>query len=139
MNTRAHPYPATRRGDALAVEQGRLTPTPASGRPVPADWLAKHSTDLITQAASIAEATALEYAGHSVGHYGLKLAGGVILKFRCLTTGKKLFAIFNANTKRARTTRHGNEGDPLPLANSGWARGARSIVSGRAPACHFTA
>lgn len=103
------------RGDAVAVEQGRLTLTPASGRPVPADWLATHSTDLITQAASIAEVTALEYTGYSVGHYGPKLAGGVTLQFRCLTTGQELFAIFNASTKRIRTTRHGNKGDPLPL------------------------
>ena len=48
------------RGDAVAVEQGRLSLTPASGRPVPADWLAAHSTDLIAQAASITEVTALE-------------------------------------------------------------------------------
>lgn len=102
------------RGDAVAVEQGRLTLTPASGRPVPADWLAAHSTDLIAQAASITEVTALEYTGYSVGHYGPKLAGGVTLQFRCLTTGQELFAIFNASTKRTRTTRHGCKGDPLP-------------------------
>ena len=102
------------RGDALAVEKGRLTLTPASGRPVPADWLSAHSTDLIAQAASITEVTALEYTGYSVGHYGPKLAGGVTLQFRCLTTGQELFAIFNASTKRTRTTRHGCKGNPLP-------------------------
>lgn len=102
------------RGDAVAVEQGRLTLTPASGRPVPADWLAAHSTDLIAQAASITDVTALEYTGYSVGHYGPKLAGGVTLQFYCLTTGQELFAIFNASTKRTRTTRYGSKGDPLP-------------------------
>lgn len=102
------------RGDAVAVEQGRLTLTPASGRPVPADWLAAHSTNLITQAASMAEVTALEYTGYSLGHYSPKLAGGVTLQFRCLASGQELFAIFNVYTARARNTGKGRAGDPLP-------------------------
>ena len=102
------------RGDLVAVEQGRLTLTPASGRPVPTDWLASHQTGLVAQAASIAKVIALEYMGYSVGRYGPVRAGGVTLQFRCLTTGQELFAIFNAGAKRTRTTRHGHKGDPLP-------------------------
>jgi hypothetical protein len=102
------------RGDAVAVEQGRLTLTPASGRPVPAEWLSTHSHALIAQAASITGTTALQYIGYSVGNYGPTRAGGITLQFCCLVTGEERFVIFNAHTKRARTSKSGKAGDPLP-------------------------
>lgn len=102
------------RGDAVAVEQGRLKLTPASGRPVPAEWLSTNSRALIAQAASITGTTALQYIGYSVGNYGPTRAGGITLQFCCLVTGEERFVIFNAHTKRARTSKSGKAGDPLP-------------------------
>jgi hypothetical protein len=102
------------RGDAVAVEQGRLTIVPASGRPVPIDWLDTHSPRLVIQVAKLTGATVLEYTGYSVGRYGPTRAGGITLQFHCLATGQELFTIFNADTTRTRTTRHGKAGEPLP-------------------------
>lgn len=101
------------RGDTVAVESGRLTITPASGSPVPAEWLEQNERQLITEAARLVRVEALEYLGYSVGNYGARLAGGVNLQFRNLMDGGDRHAIFNAETRRARTTKGGKAGDPL--------------------------
>lgn len=102
------------RGDEVAVEKGRLIISPASGLHAPAEWLALHERNLIAQAARLAEVSAFEYLSYSVGQYGPSRAGGVTLQFQCINTAQPLFAIFNADTKRARSTRHGKAGSPLP-------------------------
>lgn len=102
------------RGDEVAVEQGRLAISPASKRQPPAEWLALHERNLIAQTARLAKVSAFEYLSYSVGQYGPSRAGGVTLQFQCITTAQPLFAIFNADTKRARSTRHGKAGSPLP-------------------------
>jgi len=102
------------RGDEVAVEKGRLIISPASGLHAPAEWLELHERNLIAQAARLAEVSAFEYLSYSVGQYGPSRAGGVTLQFHCINTAQPLFAIFNADTKRARSTRHGKKGTPLP-------------------------
>ena len=102
------------RGDEVAIEQGRLVLLPASGRQAPSEWLKTHERNLITQAASLAGIAAFEYLSYSVGQYGRSRAGGVTLQFRCINTGQPLFAIFNVDTRRARTTKHGKAGASLP-------------------------
>lgn len=102
------------RGDVVAMTQGRLMIAAASGCPIPSDWLEQRRQQLIADVARMANVTPLEYAGHSVGNYGTCRAGGVTLQFRCLVTGQVLYAIFNANTRRSRTTKNGKAGDPLP-------------------------
>ncbi|MCC6200014.1 MAG: hypothetical protein IT466_04480 [Moraxellaceae bacterium] len=102
------------RGDKVALIQGRLTITPASGKQPPSDWLAANRSKLITEAASMAGLLALEYIGYSVGNYSQKQAGGVTLQFCCMATGRSYYAIFNADTKRNRTTKTGKAGEPLP-------------------------
>lgn len=102
------------RGDLVAVENGRLVVTPASGRPVPRDWLEQYGRRLLIEAAAKGNKLALEYLAFSVGNYGTHRAGGVTLQFRCMTTGQALYTIFNADTHRQRTTKHGRKGDPLP-------------------------
>lgn len=102
------------RGDEVAVEKGRLIISPASGLHAPAEWLELHERNLIAQAARLAEVSAFEYLSYSVGQYGPSRAGGVTLQFQCINTAQPLFAIFNADTKRARSTQHGKAGSPLP-------------------------
>ncbi|WP_299941830.1 hypothetical protein [uncultured Microbulbifer sp.] len=102
------------RGDGVAVNRGRLTLAPASGCPVPAEWLSKHEQPLIIEVARLASVEALEYIGYSVGNYGPRKNGGVTLQFRSLLNGHDWYAIFNAYTTRARTTKHGKAGSPLP-------------------------
>lgn len=102
------------RGDAVRVEAGRLVIDPASGNPVPPEWLKKHERPLIIEAARLAGVDALEYLGYTAGNYGSSKAGGVALQFRSLVDGGERYAIFNAHTKRARSTKHGKAGSPLP-------------------------
>lgn len=102
------------RGDCVAVECGRLTISPASGCPVPADWLERHGRQLITEAARAAGVEALEYLGYSAGNYGPSKRGGVSLQFRNLLDGSERYAVFNAETRRNRNTQHGKKGAPLP-------------------------
>ena len=102
------------RGDIVAVERGRLTITPASGCPVPVDWLQQHERQIVIEAARAADVTALEYQGYSVGNYGQGKLGGVTLQFRNLVDGSERYSIFNAETRRNRNTQHGKKGAPLP-------------------------
>jgi len=102
------------RGDVVAVDRGRLTIAPASGRAVPPEWLAQHRDELVAAAARMTGVTAMEYLGHKVGNYGPRHAGGVTLQFRCVDSGKALYAIFNVSTRRTRTTKHGTPNSPLP-------------------------
>lgn len=102
------------RGDMVAVERGRLLITPFSGKPVPPEWLAQHGQHIIAQAARQTGIIALAYVGFSVGNYGKHLAGGVTLQFFELNTRQPFFAVFNADTKRKRTSRAGKAGTPLP-------------------------
>ncbi|WP_444925870.1 hypothetical protein ACJJI4_16950 [Microbulbifer sp. TRSA002] len=102
------------RGDGIAVDSGRLTLTPASGHPVPAEWLSEHERPLITEASRLASVEPLEYVGYSVGNYGPSKRGGVSLQFRSLVDGSERYSVFNAETRRNRTTKHGKKGSPLP-------------------------
>ncbi|WP_226642800.1 hypothetical protein [Microbulbifer variabilis] len=102
------------RGDGIAVDGGRLTLAPASGHPVPAEWLSEHERPLITEAARLAGVEPLEYVSYSVGNYGPSKRGGVSLQFRNLTDGSERYSVFNVETRRNRTTKHGKKGSPLP-------------------------
>lgn len=107
------------RGDRIAVECGRLVISPASGKPVPDDWLEEWAEPLVIAAAKLAGQPALSYQGHDVGNYHVgngssSRKGGLALQFYCLTTGQKLYAIFNVDTKRARDTKAGKKGEKLP-------------------------
>lgn len=102
------------RGDVVAVDRGRLTIAPASGLAVPPEWLVKYRDELVTAAARMTGTMALEYLSHAVGNYGPRRVGGVTLQFRCIETGKTLYTIFNVDTRRTRTSKHGTASSPLP-------------------------
>lgn len=102
------------RGDAVKVEAGRLVIEPASGNPVPPEWLQERELPLIAEVARLAGAEALQYLGYSAGNYDQGKRPGVTLQFRSLVDEKERYAVFNAETKRARHTKSGKRGDPLP-------------------------
>lgn len=102
------------RGDVVAMTQGRLMIAAASGCPIPSDWLEQRRQQLIADVAGAAGVLALEYQSHSVGNYGHRRAGGLTIQFRCLASGRELYAIFNVDTRRSRNTKSGKAGDPLP-------------------------
>lgn len=107
------------RGDRIAVVRGRLVISPASGKPVPDDWLKEWAEPLVIAAARLAGLPALSYQGHGVGNYQVgngssSRKGGLALQFYCLTTGQELYAIFNVDTTRARDTKAGKKGEKLP-------------------------
>lgn len=110
------------RGDAVSVEQGRLSIVSASGRSIPDGWRKSKSRALVSAAADLAGCVALEYVGYSVGTYpisqgGARLAEGVTLQFLCVSTGSPYYSVFNAEIYRKATTRHGKKGSRLPAGH----------------------
>lgn len=107
------------RSDRVAITQGRLSITPATGRPVPSIWLEQHGAALIAEAAHKGNVMALQYVDYSTGSYIVdktiqRRADGVTLQFCCMASGTMLCAIFNASLRRERNTKHGKKGTPLP-------------------------
>ncbi|MBV1959875.1 MAG: hypothetical protein KUG53_03990 [Pseudomonadales bacterium] len=102
------------RGDVIAIITGRLSIVPASGKPVPDEWLATHTNRLVIE---IVERTGLDvfiYESYSTGRYGKARSGGVSLQFKSLLSEKQSYMVFNAALDRAKTTSHGKKGSPLP-------------------------
>jgi len=102
------------RGDQVSIEGGNLVLIPASGNPVPSDWFDANESELVEQIAVQTGVIILRYAEYSAGAYGTHLFQGVTLQFDCVTTLTDAYAIFNAILTRARTTKHGAAGKPLP-------------------------
>ena len=103
------------RGDNVSFDNGRLVLAPASGNPVPVEWLKRHQNQLVSEITTLTGIVILTYEGYSTGRYGQHRAGGVNLQFNCVTTETPAYTIFNADLTRARTTPHGAAGSPLPV------------------------
>ena len=104
-----------RRGDAVSIERGQLAIQPASGKPVPAEWMNANARDICRSVLVAAGIDAYEYVGHRTGHYGKRRAAGLTLIFASVITGEPAYAIFNVDLARKRTTAGGKAGDPLPV------------------------
>lgn len=102
------------RGDVVEVVRGVLTITPASGRPVPPEWLRDHRHQITAEAARAAGVDALEYLSYSAGKFGGGRYAGIDLQFRSMVDGSDRHGLFNAELHRDRTTKHGAKGSPLP-------------------------
>jgi hypothetical protein len=102
------------RGDSLALCQGQLIITPKSGEPVPRDWLATNQTKIISEIALQLEQSIYSYSYSETGIYIQNRSAGVTVRFIDLLTGEDVYAIFNAQLKRQRTTQNKKAGDPLP-------------------------
>lgn len=103
-----------RRGDDVAIERGRLVIRPASGLPVPEQWLADNRLRLCREVLLLAGLDAFEYVGYDTGHYGKSRAGGVTLHFVSVVTGEVAYTIFNADLTRARASGGKPAGSALP-------------------------
>lgn len=102
------------RGDVLEVTNGKLLVVSASGKPVPDSWVKSHTEEIVMEIVEVTGTDVFTYESHSTGRYGRKHYSGVSLQFNHVLSGKNFYAIFNADLDRARTTRKGKKGDPLP-------------------------
>lgn len=103
------------RGDTVSIEQGRLIIKPASGKPVPVEWLTESTPDICRAILKASGLDAFEYIGYHTGHYGKHKAPGVTLQFVSVVTGEAAYAIFNVDLTRHRTTASGKAGSTLPV------------------------
>lgn len=102
------------RDDTISFERGRIDIQPASGKPVPQQWMIENTPELCRAILLAAGLDAFEYVGYKTGHYGKHKAPGVTLRFASVVTGESVYAIFNVDLTRQRTTLAGKAGDPLP-------------------------
>lgn len=102
------------RGDTLAICRGRLEIKPASGRPVPEDWLRKNREPLVQEIAQGLQEDLFVFISHRTGRYGKGRYPGVCLTFQNLRNGAILYLLFNADLNRTRDTKSGRRGSPLP-------------------------
>jgi len=105
------------RGDSIAIGQGRLTILPASGIPVPDEWMTENHDPLVLDILHSTGIDALRYVGYSTGLYEVApkvKRSGVRLHLVSLATDEDVTAFFNADIYRARDTKGGKAGAPLP-------------------------
>lgn len=102
------------RADEISIELGRLVIRPSSGKPVPQDWMDKHSPALLREILHTLGIDAYEYGGYSTGKFGHQKASGVAIQLPSFLDGLDTHAIFNAELTRDRTTKAGAKGSDLP-------------------------
>lgn len=102
------------RGDAVSIELGQLAIQPASGKPVPSEWVEDNAQGIYRTVLMAIGVDAFRYAGYSTGLYGKHKSAGLTLRFTSLVTGETAYAIFNVDLTRKRTTAGGKAGAPLP-------------------------
>lgn len=105
------------RGDQIAIEKGKLTIIPASGKVIPEKWKQENYENILSEILNKTEYLAIKYTSHSVGIYAVgdsKLEGGLTLDLVDIETGARYFTIFNVLRYRDRNTKHGKAGTPLP-------------------------
>jgi hypothetical protein len=102
------------RGDTVSIERGQLVIQPASGKPVPAEWLDQKALEICRSVLAAIGVDAFRYEGYSAGRYGEHKSAGVTLRFTSVLTGETAYAIFNVDLTRKRTTVGGKAGAPLP-------------------------
>lgn len=103
-----------RRGDTVSIERGQLVIQPASGKPVPPEWLTANTARLCREVLTAVGMDAFEYIGYSTGHYGKSRSAGVTLQFVSVLSGQSVYAVFNADLTRQRNTATAKAGTLLP-------------------------
>ena len=109
---------------SISMERGQLIINQSDGTPVAKSWIQSHQAQLVSEILKQTNRDALLYIGYSAAKYGDKLAGGVALQFTHVLTGAEVYAIFNADISRSRTTKHGKAGSPLPQGQFHVAKGS---------------
>jgi len=90
------------RGDTVSIERGQLVIQPASGKPVPPEWINTNRARLCREALISLGLDAFEYTDYSTGHYGKTRSAGITLRFVSLVNGESVYAVFNADLTRQR-------------------------------------
>ena len=103
-----------RRGDAVSIERGQLAIQPASGKPVPPEWISTNRARICREALMSVGLDAFEYVGYSTGHYGKTRSAGITLQFVSMLSGQSVYAVFNADLTRQRNTTTAKAGALLP-------------------------
>ncbi len=103
-----------RRGDTVSIECGQLVIEPASGKPVPPEWIEDKAQEIYRSVLMAIGVDAFTYAGYSTGLYGKHKSAGLTLRFTSVVTGETAYAIFNVDLTRKRSTAGGKAGAPLP-------------------------
>lgn len=98
----------------MSIERGQLVIQPASGKPVPPEWIAANTTRLCREVLMAVGMDAFEYTDYSTGHYGKTRSAGVTLRFVSVVSGQSAYAVFNADLTRQRNTASAKAGAPLP-------------------------
>lgn len=102
------------RGDTVSIELGQLAIQPASGKPVPPEWISTNRARLCREALMSVGLDAFEYVGYSTGHYGKTRSAGITLQFVSMLSGQSVYAVFNADLTRQRNTTTAKAGALLP-------------------------
>lgn len=102
------------KGDCVSVENGKLCILPASGKLVPEVWYGQNSSRLALDLAGILNQPVLLYDGHCAGRFEAGKYPGLSIFLKCASTGTRMYSIFNVEMNRARTTKYGAKGTPLP-------------------------
>ncbi|WP_232966960.1 hypothetical protein [Pseudomonas koreensis] len=98
----------------VSIELGQLVIQPASGKPVPPEWISTNRARLCREVLMSVGLDAFEYVGYSTGHYGKTRSAGITLQFVSILSGQSVYAVFNADLTRQRNTATGNAGALLP-------------------------
>lgn len=93
------------RGDRVSVTTGRLSIEPASGVPVPADWLRSNAKPILTAILSSTGTDGFFYQYFTTGCYPYQ---GVTLQFKTIY-GQDCYAVFNASLTHERGPRKGKQ------------------------------
>lgn len=102
------------RGDEIAFEQGALVIRSASGEDVPSSWLRENQVQITKELVTMLGIDLVRCIGYSTGCYGIKHCPGVSLQFEWIVSGGDAYVVFNADLKRAKSTKAGAKGAPLP-------------------------
>ena len=102
------------RGDTVSIELGQLAIQPASGKPVPPEWISTNRARICREALMSVGLDAFEYVGYSTGHYGKTRSAGITLQFVSMLSGQSVYAVFNADLTRQRNTATAKAGALLP-------------------------
>ena len=100
---------------SVAIECGRLVVTLRNGKPAPQKWLDENGPEVVSQILKeLGPNDAYYYFGYSLGKHGESLTSGLTLHFKSVMTGESLYAMFNIELTRIRTTKNGKVGSKLP-------------------------
>jgi len=101
------------RKDNISITNGRLVIEPASGKPIPDDWLEENWFDIVKDAALLTGRNCFSYQEHKiVKNYFPDVS--IRLEFISLVTGESIPMFFKVHTERAKDSKYGKKGNQLP-------------------------